>query len=390
MLLIGAGAILLFVSLFLEWYQPGVDAWEIFEVWDLVLALLAVTAFVAVASRLGFGPPRPASWLIGPAAAALVIVALQHHQPAAADAATSTATRAPASGWRCAASILMAAGALLSVARISVAFAPGRWASPPGRPAARARGPLRARGAPPATGRAGQPGRRPSIPSAPPDRESPAGHLPGERAGRRRRSPPAGCEHGAAVDRTAPRWRADHDRRLRCIAAVVSRRAARRRRRAARRRAPAAWRARHATTPGPTPSACRPPSPKPGSPTATTASSRRRRSCATCSIARTTGRGRQALARRCSRPSTAERYVAEILDRVDLRARSSRARRATRRRCCASRPTPRPATARSIAAAARRAPRHRPSPTCAPAGAGAEDQVAPATSSTRRPSGSSR
>ena len=47
MLLIGAGAILLFVSLFLEWYQPGIDAWEIFEVWDLVLALLAVAAFVA-------------------------------------------------------------------------------------------------------------------------------------------------------------------------------------------------------------------------------------------------------------------------------------------------------------------------------------------------------
>ena len=58
-LLIGAGAILLLVSLFLEWYQPGVDAWEIFEVWDLVLAVLAIVALVAVAGRLGFGAPRP-------------------------------------------------------------------------------------------------------------------------------------------------------------------------------------------------------------------------------------------------------------------------------------------------------------------------------------------
>ncbi|MBW3609512.1 MAG: protein translocase subunit SecF [Actinobacteria bacterium] len=66
MLLIGAGAILLFVSLFLEWYDPRLDAWEIFEVWDLVLALLAIVALVAAASRLGIGPPRPPSWLIGP------------------------------------------------------------------------------------------------------------------------------------------------------------------------------------------------------------------------------------------------------------------------------------------------------------------------------------
>ncbi len=42
--------------------------------WDLVLAVLAIVALVAVASRLGFGPPRPASWLVGPALAALVIV----------------------------------------------------------------------------------------------------------------------------------------------------------------------------------------------------------------------------------------------------------------------------------------------------------------------------
>ncbi|MEA2194978.1 MAG: hypothetical protein QOG42_1412, partial [Solirubrobacteraceae bacterium] len=123
MLLIGAGAILLLVSLFLEWYQPGVDAWEIFEVWDLVLAVLAVVTLVAVASRLGFGPPRPASWIIGPALAALVIVVYLLVNP---PPLTPDIDGDPSTGlWLAlAASVLMTAGALLSVARISVAINP--------------------------------------------------------------------------------------------------------------------------------------------------------------------------------------------------------------------------------------------------------------------------
>ncbi len=123
MLLIGAGAILLLISLFLTWYQPEVDAWEIFEVWDLVLAALAILALVAVASRMGAGRPRPSSWLIGPAIAALVIVlyAIVNPPPLA-----RTIDGDPDTGlWLAlAASILMAAGALMAVARISVAFNP--------------------------------------------------------------------------------------------------------------------------------------------------------------------------------------------------------------------------------------------------------------------------
>ncbi len=124
MLLIGAGAILLLVSLFLEWFQPGIDAWEIFEVWDLVLAVLAIVALVAVASRLGFGPPRPASWLIGPALAALVIVLYLLINP---PPLTPDIDGDPATGlWLALASaVLMAAGAVMSVARISVAINPG-------------------------------------------------------------------------------------------------------------------------------------------------------------------------------------------------------------------------------------------------------------------------
>jgi hypothetical protein len=120
-LLAGVGALLLFVSLFLDWYEPGLDAWAVFEVWDLVLAVLAVAALVAVAARLGFGPPRPGSWLIAPSVAALVIVlfAILNHPPAASGAAND-----PDSGLWLAlvGSLLMLAGTALSVARISVAL----------------------------------------------------------------------------------------------------------------------------------------------------------------------------------------------------------------------------------------------------------------------------
>jgi hypothetical protein len=122
-LLIGAGAILLFVSLFLEWYQPGADAWEVFEMWDLVLAVLALATLVAVASRLGVGPPRPPSWLLGPALAALVIVVFAILDP---PPATLGVEADPGTGlWLAlAAAVIMTAGAVLSAARITVAFAP--------------------------------------------------------------------------------------------------------------------------------------------------------------------------------------------------------------------------------------------------------------------------
>jgi hypothetical protein len=130
MLLTGAGAVMLFVSLFLEWFQRGLDAFEVFEVWDLVLAVLAIGALTAVASRFGFGPPRPASWLVGPAVAALVIVlfALINPPPVAAGIDDDPSTGL----WLAlAASALMLAGAVMSVARISVAFAPRPGAADP-------------------------------------------------------------------------------------------------------------------------------------------------------------------------------------------------------------------------------------------------------------------
>jgi peptidoglycan/LPS O-acetylase OafA/YrhL len=131
-LLLAAGALLLLVSLFLDWYQPSIDAWEIFEVWDLVLAVLAIVALTALAGRMGFGRPRPASWLAAPAGAALVIVLFAIINP---PPLSRSVDGDPDTGLWLAlvASVLMAAGALLTVARISVAFsaAPRDGVGPP-------------------------------------------------------------------------------------------------------------------------------------------------------------------------------------------------------------------------------------------------------------------
>ena len=46
-MLVALGALVLLISLFLDWYQPTVTAWEAFEVLDLLLAALGVAALVA-------------------------------------------------------------------------------------------------------------------------------------------------------------------------------------------------------------------------------------------------------------------------------------------------------------------------------------------------------
>jgi peptidoglycan/LPS O-acetylase OafA/YrhL len=120
-LLIAAGAILLLISLFLDWYDPGLDAWTVFEVWDIVLAALAIGALAAVAGQMGFAPARPGSWLLVPAGVAFVVVVSQliDHPPAASGPGTDPRTGI----WLAlVGSALMLAGTLMSVARISVAL----------------------------------------------------------------------------------------------------------------------------------------------------------------------------------------------------------------------------------------------------------------------------
>ena len=121
-LLAGAAAVLLLVSLFLDWYGEY-TAWTMFEVLDLLLAAIAIAALVALARELGLGALR--STVIGVGAllplafAAVVIVTSQllNHPPAADDLDKEAGV------WLAlAASLVMLAGAVLAVARISLAL----------------------------------------------------------------------------------------------------------------------------------------------------------------------------------------------------------------------------------------------------------------------------
>jgi hypothetical protein len=129
-LLAAAGGLLLLVSLFLHWYAPGLTAWRVFEVWDLVLAALALWALWMVLAPLVWEGPRREGGLPLAGIAALVIVASQiiNHPPAAHH------HRALAGAWLALiGSALIAGGGVLSVGRISLSViisAPERERSP--------------------------------------------------------------------------------------------------------------------------------------------------------------------------------------------------------------------------------------------------------------------
>src|SRR5215207_3430262 len=68
------GALMLLVSLFLDWFEAGATAWEVFEVLDLVLAacaIVAILAALAVAGAETVIDPRALGWA---AAIAVVVV----------------------------------------------------------------------------------------------------------------------------------------------------------------------------------------------------------------------------------------------------------------------------------------------------------------------------
>ncbi|MFL5891538.1 MAG: hypothetical protein ACJ75I_02255 [Solirubrobacterales bacterium] len=118
--LVAIGAIVLLVSLFLSWYEPGLTAWTVFEVWDLVLAAICVAALATLLpvrrTDLRDEHVVPERWLAALAGAALAIVVVQliNHPPAARGSPEVGAWLALA------AVVLMSAGAILSRAQISL------------------------------------------------------------------------------------------------------------------------------------------------------------------------------------------------------------------------------------------------------------------------------
>jgi hypothetical protein len=111
--LVALGAVVLLVSLFIDWYDAAGDAWATFELVDIVLAGAAAACLVSLVPRYaGLQRAVPAI-----AFAALFIVAIQilDPPPVAAD------DRVETGAWLAlAATALMAAGATLSAASISV------------------------------------------------------------------------------------------------------------------------------------------------------------------------------------------------------------------------------------------------------------------------------
>lgn len=113
--LVAIGAVVLLVSLFVDWYQPGGDAWAVFELNDLALTGAAICGLLAIAPRMAGGGLARALPIITVAALALVVVQLVDKPPAARGAEIATG------GWLAlAATALMAGGALLAAASISV------------------------------------------------------------------------------------------------------------------------------------------------------------------------------------------------------------------------------------------------------------------------------
>jgi hypothetical protein len=113
--LVAVGAVLLLVSLFIDWYDPGGNAWAVFESLDVLLAGAAVCGLLAVAPRFGTGGLGRALPLISASAFAIVLVQLIDPPPAVRDSDLATGA------WLAlAATATMALGAILGAASISV------------------------------------------------------------------------------------------------------------------------------------------------------------------------------------------------------------------------------------------------------------------------------
>ena len=117
------GALLLFISLFLNWFEPEFSAWTAFELIDVVLAVGALVTILAVVAE--FGRPQLRRWLpalepkglflIALGVTAIVLLQLINHPPAAVN-------RAPMIGaWLAlGGSVAMLVGSILRLAEVSV------------------------------------------------------------------------------------------------------------------------------------------------------------------------------------------------------------------------------------------------------------------------------
>jgi hypothetical protein len=113
------GAALLLVSLFLDWYDDALNAWEAFEALDLVLAAIALSV---IAAATGLVSPDVAvvdrRWLPWLVLAALAVVVAQILDPPPA----VPGDELEAGAWLAlGGTLVLAVGALLTFGRVSFA-----------------------------------------------------------------------------------------------------------------------------------------------------------------------------------------------------------------------------------------------------------------------------
>lgn len=110
------GAVNVVVALFFEWYDPGLSAWDVFEIVDWALLALALFALAVLAAEtFGTAPPsQRMPWIAG-AMALLVVAELIDAPPAAAGSERAFGAWLALGGI-----VLLVAGVGLALLRISV------------------------------------------------------------------------------------------------------------------------------------------------------------------------------------------------------------------------------------------------------------------------------
>jgi hypothetical protein len=130
-LLASIGAVLLVVSLFLDWYE-GVTGWTIFEIVDLVLVGLALLAVYSLAADLDVVKQKanPGLTLVGAMLALVIVVTQVLNDPPAVGGADGPDQDIGL--WLAlAGAALMVAGAILATTHISLAVEARRRDEPP-------------------------------------------------------------------------------------------------------------------------------------------------------------------------------------------------------------------------------------------------------------------
>lgn len=163
--LVLAGAALLLVALFLDWFSPDLSGWNAFEALDLVLAAIAIGAAAIAAGRLDRRLPGAVRWLAPLAGLAFVVVAVQLIDP---PPVAFEEDREIGAWLALVGTVLMAAGAALTVARVNIVLDVSERERRERRPAV--------------DRREDDTAVRPTVPVTPPAGASPPAESPGEGA----------------------------------------------------------------------------------------------------------------------------------------------------------------------------------------------------------------